>query len=288
MKRKRIWEVFSAIIIIAAVYIVGNICVSSKWLTVNEYEYTTEKASGEIKIVVLSDLHDHKFGEDNEKLVKKIEGQIPDLILLDGDIMNEDSADASVPCTLIKKLREIAPVYFALGNHEIGYMENHPELIEELETVGACVLEKEYIDIDINGTELRLGGMYEYAFGLNGNNDADAVPTDIREFLEEYQETERLKLMMAHRPDSFIFGDAASYWNIDLVISGHNHGGQVVLPGLGGLYGGDQGWFPEYIHGMYQKDQIELFVTSGLGSHKQALPRFNNPPEIAVVMIKNP
>ena len=69
------------------------------------------------------------------------------------------------------------------------------------------------------------------------------------------------------------------------MVSGHDHGGQVVLPFLGGLYGGDQGWFPEYIHGMYQKDEMKLFITSGLGSHKQTLPRFNNPPEIAVVRI---
>lgn len=286
MKTKRARRLFGIAIAILLIYIAGNIWVSSNWLTVNDYEYTTEKAVGEVRMIVISDLHDHRFGKDNEELAKKIQGQTPDLILLDGDIMNEDSADASVPCTLIKRLKEIAPVYFALGNHEMGYMEDHPELIEELEEAGACVLEKEYADIDINGTALRLGGMYDYAFGLNGNNDAEAAPPDIRGFLEEYQETGRLKIMMAHRPDSFIFGNAASYWNLDFVISGHNHGGQVILPVLGGLYGGDQGWIPEYIHGMYQKDHIQLFVTSGLGSHKQILPRFNNPPEIAVVVIK--
>ena len=127
--------------------------------------------------------------------------------------------------------------------------------------------------------------MYDYAFGQDGNNTASNAPEDVRIFLEDFQNTDCLKIMMSHRPDSFIFGDAASYWDIDLVISGHNHGGQVVVPFLGGLYGGDQGWFPEYVHGMYQKDGMNLFVTSGLGSHDQILKRFNNPPEIAVLKI---
>lgn len=92
--------------------------------------------------------------------------------------------------------------------------------------------------------------------------------------------------MLSHRPDSFIFGEASKVWDVDLVISGHDHGGQVVIPFLGGLYGGDQGWFPEYVHGMYQKDNILLLVTSGLGSNRQILPRFDNPPEVAVLTIQ--
>ena len=159
------------------------------------------------------------------------------------------------------------------------------ELTEQLEESGAVVLDKEYTDLDVNGTQIRLGGMYDYAFGLNGNNDAAAAPDDTLNFLQDFQNTDRLKIMLAHRPDSFIFGDASKVWDVDLVISGHNHGGQVVLPFLGGLYGGDQGFFPEYIHGMYEKDNFQMFVTSGLGSDRQKLPRFNNPPEIAVLSI---
>ena len=239
-----------------------------------------------VKTVVISDLHDHEFGEDNEKLVEKIRQISPDLILMDGDMLNAESENADVPLTLIEALRDTAPIYYALGNHEIGYIENgHSELTEQLEEAGAVVLDKEYTDLDVNGTQIRLGGMYDYAFGLNGNNDAAAAPDDTLNFLQDFQNTDRLKIMLAHRPDSFIFGDASKVWDVDLVISGHNHGGQVVLPFLGGLYGGDQGFFPEYIHGMYEKDNFQMFVTSGLGSDRQKLPRFNNPPEIAVLSI---
>lgn len=269
------------------VYLIGSLWISANYLKVNDFSADFKRGSGQIRAVVISDLHDHQFGTQNEKLVKKIKEQQPDLILMDGDMLNNTSDNSDIPTGLIRSLAEVAPVYYALGNHENDYMEQgHKELTEELTAAGAVVLDKTYVDLDVNGLQIRLGGMYDYAFGLNGNNDALSAPQDTLSFLNEFQNTDRLKIMLAHRPDSFIFGDASKVWDIDLVISGHNHGGQIVLPFLGGIYGGDQGWFPEYVHGMYEKDQIRLFVTSGLGTQKEKLPRFNNPPEIAVLTIK--
>lgn len=281
MKRSRKIAVANIALIIG--YVVTNLWMSSNFLTVNEYKFVTDKVTQEITMVVLSDLHEHEFGDGNDDLVKKIYAQKPDLILLGGDILNNDSKNSDIPCELIQKLSESAPVYYALGNHEIAYMDNgHSELIQQLKNVGAVVLERKYVDLEIDGISLRLGGLYDYAFGLNSDDIDDEK---VRMFLENFQDTEVLKVMVAHRPDSFVFGDAASVWNIDLVVSGHNHGGQIVIPFFGGLYGGDQGWFPQYIHGMYQKENIEIFVTSGLGSNGQVLKRFNNLPEIAVLRI---
>lgn len=281
--RKKKIVVVSIVLIIG--YIAVNLWMSSNFLTVNEYKFVTDKVTEEITLVILSDLHEHEFGDGNGDLVKKIHAQKPDLILLDGDILNKDSPDSDIPCELIEKLSALAPVYYALGNHEFMYMDSgHPELIQQLESAGAVVLEQEHVDLEIRGISLRLGGLYDYAFGLN-NDDAD--DEKVRIFLENFQDTESLKVMMAHRPDSFVFGDAASVWNIDLVVSGHDHGGQIIIPFLGGLYGGDQGWFPEYIHGMYEKENMKIFVTSGLGSDEQVLKRFNNLPEIAVLKISS-
>lgn len=285
-KRHTLFMIILIILLLLAAYILISLWVSVNFLTVREF--TAEiGADHPVRTVVISDLHDHKFGEDNEKLAEKIREIDPDLIFIDGDMLNGESENAEVPVTLIRELKDTAPIYYALGNHEIDYMENgHPELTEELEAAGAVVLDKEYVDVEVDGIQIRLGGMYDYAFGLNGNNDASSAPDDTRSFLEDFQNTDRLKIMLAHRPDSFIFGDASKVWDVDLVISGHNHGGQVVLPFLGGLYGGDQGFFPEYVHGMYEKDNFQMLVTSGLGSDIQKLPRFNNPPEIAVLEIR--
>lgn len=285
-KRHTLFVIILIILLLLAAYILISRWVSVNFLTVREF--TAEiGVDHPVRTVVISDLHDHKFGEDNEKLAEKIREIVPDLIFMDGDMLNGESENAEVPVTLIRELKDTAPIYYALGNHEIDYMENgHPELTEELEAAGAVVLDKEYVDVEVDGIQIRLGGMYDYAFGLNGNNDASSAPDDTRSFLEDFQNTDRLKIMLAHRPDSFIFGDASKVWDVDLVISGHNHGGQVVLPFLGGLYGGDQGFFPKYVHGMYEKDNFQMLVTSGLGSDRQKLPRFNNPPEIAVLEIR--
>ena len=275
------------IVVALAIYILVSLWVSTNYIVIREYTADTGKSDTGFRAVVVSDLHDHRFGGDNEKLAEKIRESDPDIIIMDGDMLNAESENASVPLELIGRIKDTAPVYYALGNHELSYMANgNSDLTEELENAGAVVLDKNYVDIEINGTQVRLGGLYDYAFGLNGNNDALAAPNDTLSFLQDFQNTDRMKIMLSHRPDSFIFGDASKVWDVDLVISGHNHGGQVVIPFLGGLYGGDQGWFPEYIHGMYQKDNILLFETSGLGSDKQKLPRFNNPPEIAVLTIK--
>lgn len=254
-----------------------NILRSYKGIEVNEF--TLEAAVGQsIKIAVLSDLHGCNPALD-KSIAQLVSEQLPDVIFLTGDMLNADSENAQELCVLVEELCRIAPVYFSFGNHELDYIEaGSTDLRALLEAAGAAVMELSYSDIEINGAKLRIGGMYEYAFGL-------PIDEDVRIFLSDFEDTDSYKIMLSHRPDSFIFGDASSVWSIDLVISGHNHGGQLVLPFLGGLYGGDQGFFPEYTHGIYEKDNIRLAITSGLGSHGEKLPRFNNPPEIMVLNI---
>ena len=290
MRKKRVLKIVGLATFLAIAYILGSLWVSVNFLVVREYDVQTGDGGGALTAVVIGDLHDHEFGEDNEKLVEKIREQEPDLILMDGDLLNGNSPSAEVPVTLIRQLKDEAPIYYALGNHEILYMEQvGGSLIEELTAAGAVALDKEYVDIEIEGIPVRLGGLYDYAFGPDrktGENKAMSAPTDTLASLQEFQDTDRLKIMMSHRPDSFIFGDASEVWDIDLVVSAHDHGGQIILPFLGGVYGGDQGWFPKYIHGLYRKGNLQLFVTSGLGTNREAAPRFNNPPEIAVLRME--
>lgn len=288
MKRHKILFIFIIVIFVITAFMLGDLWISSNYIVIRSFTTVISKENGKtIRAVIISDLHDHEFGSNNKNLVDKIVEIDPDVIFMDGDMLNENSEDSSVPCDLIEQVKDVAPVYYALGNHENAYISNgHPELISQLEESGAAVLDKIYVDIDVDGTQIRVGGMYEYAFGLNGNSEAMAASADRIAFLQDFQNTDRLKIMMSHRPDSFIFGDASKVWDVDIVISGHDHGGQVVLPFLGGVFGGDQGYFPEYVHGLYEKDNFQIFITSGLGSNKQKLPRFNNPPEIAVLNIE--
>lgn len=287
MKQHKYLKITISLILLIALITAASIFLSYNVLTVRTFSYETDKAVDPVRAVVISDLHEHEFGKDNVKLVEKIREQEPDIILMVGDFVNQDSTESTVVVKLVEQLSKLAPVCYSLGNHEESYMAKTDwKFPKEIEKAGAHFLDKEYVDMDIRGTKLRIGGMFSYAFGADGKDSAAAAPEDVKNFLMDFQDTERLKIMMAHRPDSFIFGDAASVWDVDLVVSGHDHGGQVVVPFAGGVFGGDQGYFPKYVHGMYEKERLHLFVSSGLGSANEPLPRVNNLPEVAVVEIE--
>ena len=282
-KFKRIIIYLLLSLLIICFICIYEIYISYNSLEVNNYSITNSKINDSINVAIISDLHDNQLGENNKELIDKINSQSPDIILVIGDMVDSDSKNSKIAINLMKELCKDNKVFFSLGNSDIDYIEaGTSDLIKELEDVGVTVLDKAYEDIEVNGNTIRIGGMYAYAFGLNDFNsvDKDTMEEGVYDFLCDFQDTDNYKIMMAHRPDSFIFGNASEVWDIDLVVSGHTHGGQVVLPFLGGLYVGDQGFFPEYDKGLFDLNKIKILITSGLGAGKQKLPRFNNVPEI--------
>lgn len=288
MKKRML--ILSGILILILILIFASCLMSRYWLVVRSWTVRSDRIQQGFDLAVISDQHGNRFGKDNEKLIKKMADLHPDMILMAGDMIGKGSDGDEEICALVKKLSKISPVYYAYGNHEMDYIEadarRKTSFPRHLEEAGATVLEESDIDIKQGSDKVRIGGMYAYAFGSDGNDSAESLKDPEKSFLQEFENTDAFRIMISHRPDSFIFGDASSYWKIDLVVSGHDHGGQIVLPFLGGLFGGDQGFFPKYIHGLYQKDNLQLFITSGLGSQKEILPRFNNRPEIAVLHIR--
>ena len=283
---KKIIKRLVIILFILILACLASIWVSYNWLTDTLFTVWSSKISEPFRIVLVSDLHEHQFGRDNEKLAEKIREQSPDLIVIDGDMINGDSENADTAVELVRALKEAAPVYYSFGNHEYSYMEaGHEDLTEELEAAGAVVLNYQSIDIDVKGNQIRLGGLYEYGFetGMQSEEENErAIP-----YLEEYADTDRYLIMCAHRPESFYPWDMADQWGIDLVLSGHLHGGQVIIPGVGGLYNSLDGFFPKFDYGQYKLGDSDMAITRGLGSNPKMLPRFNNPPEIAVVEVRN-
>ncbi len=285
MKKKIKIILFLAIVLVAVCGL--SLYRSYHVLQTMEYTISSAKIAEPVKVVLIADLHDYEFGLDNEKLVESIRAEEPDLILMAGDMLNGYSENDAIPVRLVEQLAAEVPVYYSWGNHELDYIAaEHEDLRAYLETAGAVVLDEESVSINVNGNDLLIGGMYEYAFGYDGEGHMDKSEMEPERvaYLEEFQASEAYKIMMAHRPDSFVFGEAYDTWNIDLVVSGHNHGGQIIIPFLGGLYGGDQGFWPEYDFGEYHFDTVKnMIITRGLGSHKEKLPRFNNRPEIVVI-----
>lgn len=289
--RKKILFLSLLFMALAAVWCGWEIWRSCHDPVVNRFTVALERIRTPVRLAVLADLHDMTYGEDNRQITALVAAEKPDLILLDGDMLNDNSPDSGAVCALVEELKSIAPVYYAWGNHELGYLERKTsDLGSQLEEAGAVLLDECYVDVTVGETDLRLGGLYDYAFALDQYNSCnpDHMDPECYAFLTDFQNTDACRVMLSHRPDSFIFGAASKTWDVDLVISGHNHGGQVVLPILGGLYGGDQGFFPTYIHGIYKKDKITLAITSGLGTQRERLPRFNNPPEVMILELCPP
>ncbi len=284
------------VLLTVALLCVVSLFASVNCLTVKRYVLSGDIQQDEIqdhdtgiKIILISDLHDHTFGKDNKYLINRVQKLQPDLILMAGDFLEAESVSDEVAVSLIRSLAGTAPVYYSLGNQEQEFEKTHPDLRQRIAEAGAVFMEEEYVDLTVRGCDLRLGGMYNYAFHDDGKGhmDKSGINPDTRAFLEDFQDTDRYKIMMAHRPDSFIFSDAYDTWDIDLVVSGHLHGGQVIIPFAGGLFAGDQGFFPEYDYGLYHFNGVKnMVITRGLGSGKERLPRFNNIPEIVGIVLE--
>ena len=284
MKVKKI-KIFLGILAILIISSLISIWLSYNWLTVSNFTVKNSQIKQSFRIVLLSDLHDYEFNDGNVKLTEKVKEQLPDLIILDGDMINSDSKNADVAVSLIKSLKEIAPVYYSLGNHEIEYIkEGHSDLIQILENAGTVVLNYQIVDTEIKGNSIRLGGLYEYGFETSMQSDEENK--NAISYLEEYTDTNDYIIMCAHRPDSFYPWNTADKWGINLVLSGHLHGGQVIIPGIGGLYSQLEEFFPKYDYGQYKLGKSDMIITRGLSSNPKILPRFNNPPEIAVIDVE--
>jgi predicted MPP superfamily phosphohydrolase len=254
------------------------------------YYYTQEDRGDEsLRFVVLSDLYNYVFEGGNGVIADLAGNTFPDAILIGGNMITKNTEEITPLTDLVKRLVQIGPVFYSYGEQELLYVKEHGSegqdpLRDALEKAGAVVLNEEFTDASLYGVNLRIGGMYNNAYemtDLNGNVKKRYEKT--WEFLNAFQDTEDYKLMLSIRPESFIYADACDTWKVDLVASGNILGGLVVVPHYGGLFGGSQGYFPQYVHGMYDKGDVKIFITSGLSAPAGRIPRFNNPPEIAVV-----
>lgn len=251
-------------------------------LTVVRYEVKT-KLTESIRIVQLTDLHGWTFGDDNEELVSLVKEQRPDMILMTGDMLDRDDADAGIVCRLIGALQDTAPVYYGYGNHEMGWMERTgTDLRPILTEAGATVLDVEYLDLELKRQPIRLGGYYNY---YRQPHMLNSVPEGIRAeraFADDFENTGRYKIFMHHIATSWLDWNAKDKYPVDLVLTGHYHGGQARIPFVGGLVAPYVGWFPPYTEGIYVGEKATVILSAGLGSRPN-IPRINNPPQLVVV-----
>lgn len=250
---------------------------ADKSFEVTYYHLTSDKLKEPLRIAVLSDLHNAEFGEENSDLIAAIKKEKPDLIAMVGDMVNKDDTDISVIRTLCRNLEDIAPVYYSMGNHEGTMMTTRIDSIainEILKEDGVHVLYNQVEDFVKGEDTVRLAGI------STSYNNYDLWSKDR---IESFWDFDGYKIMLSHYPALYYrkLKDA----KLDLALAGHYHGGIIRIPGFGGLYHPEEGFFPEYSGGEYSLTYGTLIVSRGLGG-SAFLPRINNKPELIIVDIE--
>ena len=282
-KLKKITILILAFVVVITIIttIFSNVCIK-----ISEYTLNLSGFSGSARVVVISDLHGKEYGRDNRRLLAKISEQKPDVIFVVGDMLDDSHAKNGVSKTvkLFSGLLDIAPVYFSYGNHEKEYNSDIiDEFVKTIIEKGVVVLDDSFVDCEIGDQKIRVGGTMGHAFPF-GRTKEEFESSSEYIFLKDMEKTSLPTIVLAHMPDTFIFNGAYKYWsNIDLVVSGHTHGGVIRLPFVGGVYSPMQGIFPEYDYGFYMLgENMQMVITSGLSGYK-FIPRVFNLPEVCVL-----
>ncbi len=267
-------------------WLICGVRINSEPPVVREYVIDSGKIDLPVTLVMLSDLHGCEFGEGNSILIGQIKEIDPDIILLCGDMINhhhKTGEDILVTAALVKELTNIAPVYYSLGNHELERIGLHErDAVSRITDEGAILLEREYVDLDIRGNRIRLGGLYTPNSAEINKPDANTC----ERFLSELCGTDAFVILMEHRPTSFTDSIYPAGYEPELILSGHLHGGHVILPLLGPVYGANSGFFPKYALGKYEFGKSSLIVSAGLSTDRHIIPRVNNPTEITKIVLE--
>ncbi|MDA2421729.1 metallophosphoesterase [Bacillus cereus] len=251
-------------------------------ISITEVKITSSKIPPSFKgykILQISDLHNKKFGDNQDVLIQKIKSIDPDIIAITGDLIDSKSYDAEVSMQLIQKMVNKYPVYFVTGNHE-QWSGKYNSLEKELKKYGVNVLRNEHVGIRKGEQEINLLGIDDPEFVTGNRDEGNIIIDEIKKAKIEMQ-PDRYNVLLSHRPE-FI----KEYTNerLDLVLSGHAHGGQVRLPFIGGLVAPNQGVLPKYTAGLYVEQNTSMVVSRGLGN--SIIPqRILNRPEIVVVQL---
>lgn len=251
---------------------------NNNWLQTTEYTLASTELPAAFdgkRIVQVSDLHNAEFGKGQERLIQKVEAAEPDAIFLTGDLIDSDRYDLETSLILVRELVKMSDVYFVTGNHEVASNQIE-EIVEALEALGVIVLMNEAADWELEGETVQIAGINDPLYEVELAEE-DAT----REAFSEAGFSDNFTLLLAHRPEMIaIYAEN----NIDMVFSGHAHGGQLRLPGLGGLIAPGQGWFPTMTEGIFERGSTQLVLSRGIGNSGFPLRLFNRPEVVAVTL----
>ena len=245
----------------------------NKHLETTHYTYAAEQLGADLegyRIVQISDLHNAKFGKNNQKLVGRIRECEPDMIVLTGDLVDSNHTNVDRAVQFVDEIVKICPVYYVTGNHEYWLEKSEYDgLMDGLIGAGVVILDDQVVEISRGNAKFRLVGLDDKSLA---DGTLEALLSDEKE----------LTVVLAHEPQ-YLARYAGT--GVDLVLSGHAHGGQFRLPFVGGIVAPDQGFLPEYTAGEYYMNGTEMIVSRGLGNSVIPVRLFNYPEIVCVDLV---
>lgn len=269
-----------------AVFFLTVMAIDCNRFTIREYNCSSKKLEKDMKIVLLSDMHNKSFGEDNRKLARAINQVCPDIILIAGDMYTAAKGqEAKEAQKLMEVLADKYPVYYGNGNHEQKtalypkeYGNVYQAFARELERLGVRHLVNE--KVSLTSRKIAIYGL-ELDREYYGKFKKKKMDKGYLEKLLGKPDSSNYNILIAHNPD--YFEDYAA-WGADLVVSGHIHGGLMRLPFLGGVISPAMRLFPKYDGGIFEAGNSRLVLSRGLGTHTLPI-RIFNPGELVVIRL---
>ncbi|WP_026887309.1 metallophosphoesterase [Clostridium beijerinckii] len=263
------------------------IYLDNKMIKVSKYEIRSDKIPkefNEFKIIQLSDFHDYNFiGEDNSQVIKKINIECPNIIVMTGDMVNKYDKDFSVFLKLAETLSKTYKIYYIIGNHEQRLKKNDLDfIIKKLNEFNITILNDEKIAVKVEDSYLNIYGINVPLSFYKTRNKPSNIEAVIGKLLKKCS-AEEYNILLAHNP---LYFETYARFNIDLVLSGHVHGGMIRLPFLGGVLSPERKFFPKYSSGVYKLGDKKLVVSRGMGHSKPGI-RLLNMPEILSITLRN-
>lgn len=270
MRKKHWW-----ILPVLAILVVLTLIALDERLILRTYTVVSPKLTAEVRLAVVTDFHSSDNADD---VVAMVTSCAPDAVLMVGDMFDDDIANRPTERTLslMRQLSAQYPCYYVSGNHE-AWTGEMDALYQQTEEAGVTVLRMSSGVLTVRGQRIALCGIPDpYEMVFSGAPDTEE---QLRQALEDVDSAD-FTVLLAHRPE--LLAKYAQF-PLDLVVSGHAHGGQVRIPGvLNGLYAPNQGWFPKLAGGAYTQDGTTLIVSRGLAVRTR-LPRIFNRPEVVLV-----
>ena len=275
----------AAVLLLLAVLIIwtlwGNTALMASSFTLESDRVPT--AFSGFRIAQISDLHNAEFGEGNTELLRRLEENAPDIIVITGDLIDARRPNIETALHFVRESVKLAPVYYVPGNHE-ARLPSYGVLRSGLKKAGATVLENKALPLKRDGDKITLIGLSDPKFvkwknATNADNAA-IIRTPLKRLLPP---DNAYSIVLSHRPEQF---ETYAACGADLVLTGHAHGGQFRFPFVGGLFAPNQGFFPKYDSGLYTEGKTNMIVSRGLGP--SVIPiRFHNRPELIIAELRH-